>query len=356
MKNTVEAYIQEQLGDTSDLAPVRREDRREDPAQQEEPAYRDPEPHLEEPEYVEEEPEEEPEPEPEYYGDPEVDRQREQEAKPKQEHRSRADQRIREAISERQKAIEIANRLAAENEQLRQMASQSSEAVNLFREDSIERRRDLAKKKYFEARENGDLSLEADASFELAEIAAELKEVQKQKIETEYWNKKAQEDRQNAERMQQQAYAQPQVPTHDVEAWFNKNTWALPNHPDYDADAAEELGIYADGLENRYRAAGMQHLIGSQQYLAEINRFVAKARVTPNSQTQRRQIPMKTSRTPVSQARGNSGRPATRGKPGDSLSEAQKDMARRQGVSYETYEKWVKEDRAEHADMGRGQY
>lgn len=352
MKNSVEAYIQQQLGDTADISPVSQESRRDEPAHNQEPDYPDPESPLDEPEYAPEDVQ--PEPEPEYEGDPEVDREREEEAKPEKERRSRAEHRIREAISERQKAIEIANRLALENEQLRQMASQSSEAVNLFREDSVERRRDLAKKKFLEARENGDLTLEADANYELAEAAAELKEIQKQKIESEYWNKKAQQDRQIAE--QQQMYAPPQGPTPEVADWFNRNTWALPNHPDYDADMAEELAIYADGLENRYVQAGMQNQIGSQRYLNEINRFVVKVRGNSNTNNQRRQMQMKPSRTPVSQARGNSGRPATRGKPGEGLSEAQKDMARRQGVSYETYEKWVKEDRDEHSNMGHGQY
>jgi hypothetical protein len=369
MKNHVETYIEQQMGDNSDIAPITHDDSRDREQEQRtnKNAYPDPESPLDypdnnydqdidpEPDTPEPEPEPEPEPCPEDPYDPEP----EQERRPrlKNDQRSRADQRIREAISERQKAIDIANRLAEENEQLRQMASQSSEAVNLFREDSIEHRRELVKKKLLEARENGDLQLEVDANFEMGLIAAELKDVQKQKIENEYWQRKNQEDQQRAAHIQQQQqYAQPNHPPREALEWMDKNPWFNKNHPEYDRELAEEVSIYSDGLEEKYKRAGLSHQILGQNYLNEINRFVNKTRGEINNQGQRRQIPMKTSRTPVSQARGNAGRPAPKGKPGESLTPAQKGLAESMGITYAKMEQYVMEDRKEQAAKGYGQY
>lgn len=267
-----------------------------------------------EPEIVEDAPEqdepEEESPEPEQIDEDEVVHQRVE--KPKITVKSR----IASLTREKYQALEIAEQIRQENEALRQQMLQSQHRSDYLEKasmsnysESSQLRLNEAKQAWKQASEVGDLDAAAEAQEKIASIAAEIQSLKswqaKDAWEKEQQRARAEYDAYQAQTYQQQQQQAPQQPNYTPESqtWLQSNPWFTEGTPDYHPELAEKAQDYADSLDQYYYNRGEAHKIGRAEYFNAINAHVREL----TGDTQRRAIPMRNSRIPVSPVRSNSG-------------------------------------------------
>lgn len=241
-----------------------------------------------------------------------------QQAAPKRPKIS-AQTRINQITREKFQALEIAERMRQENEQLQQemmrlhtKTEASTKAAMAQYTSATELRLQQAKQSFKQAYESGDIDAQADAQAKIAEVSSEMQQVKAWEAE-DNWNKQQQaqiqqqQHYQQPQQMQPQQYQQPYeaapIVTPESQMWMESNPWLAEDNADHNPELAERVMQYSDQLDNYLYQNGQGNKIGRAEYFNAINAHIREITGTP----QRRALPMKASRTPVGGVRSNSG-------------------------------------------------
>ena len=161
-----------------------------------------------------------------------------------------------QALREQQAALEVAQRLHAENKQIKKMLSEGEKEYKDAKKDSAKAQIKAAKQAYKEAYESGDSERLAEAQAFLTKSQMELEKVKNFKLPP------LQKDETPVQIQQQ-----PQVvrPDNKVMAWQQKNSW-------FGQD--EEMTASALGLHEKLKRQGVE--IGSDDYYAKLDDTMRK--------------------------------------------------------------------------------
>ena len=150
------------------------------------------------------------------------------------DHNSQVQRRINQLTAKRKQAaeeaaaaVQYAQQMQQENEQMKQRLQQMSVGYNSEAENRLKAQEEQATKAYAEASEAGDYEKAAKAQQAMAQIAVAKEKVRSQKAKIERQqaeHKQVQEQPQQAPPAQQpQAQEQPRDPK--LEKWLEKNSW-----------------------------------------------------------------------------------------------------------------------------------
>lgn len=238
--------------------------------------------------------------------------------------------RINQIQREKYQALDEANRLREENEELRRMVDLSTQAAQQYYDNDVYNRLERAKQLKAQAKEAGDVESEINADLEMALAANEISNVN---------NYKAQQAYQSQQRYPQQQIEPPHLANaKQLNEWVNKNSWFHPESEDYDENLAREIQVHADLLDVNLHRAGHQDKIMSREYFNEIDKAVKALRERDSSAyyPSRSNLNMKPSRDSVAPVRNGMSERAERS--GQyKLNADQKDLIRRLGISEKQY-------------------
>jgi len=305
-------------------------------------------------EYVEQRPEELPKslPEESMADEPEDGHQRET------KKRDKAQTRINQIQRDRYRALEEAASLRAENERLKQLneataqhAALSSQAAMRQYDDNLSSRLERARQLQIAAIESGDAQAQTDAQMEIAAATLAVQESKNWQYKENYERQFAEERARNEAHQQQNS--QPAYNPNDIllEDWVERNDWYDPSSENHDPELAAALSQYANNLDHQLAISGQSNKIKSQEYFQhidnEIRQFVSKR----NSQhsNQGRSLNMKTPQGGAYSARNGRSAQGESQRRGP-LTDEQRDMARRMGVTDKAYQesiKWHNENKSE---------
>ena len=141
----------------------------------------------------------------------------------------------------------------------------------------------------------------------------------------------------------------------DVQEWLDENTWYSEHNPDFDAQKQQEIGSYAQKLDDFLARSGRQHEINSPAYFEKINQKIRAYDQRNNG----RSHSMKAPSIPVAPVRG--GMTALRQAPQKkkiSLHPQHKIWAEELNMSHDEYAKYIMEFNKKEKDRasGRGSY
>ena len=161
-----------------------------------------------------------------------------------------------QALREQQAALEVAQRLHAENKQIKKMLSEGEKEYKDAKKDSAKAQIKAAKQAYKEAYESGDSERLAEAQAFLTKSQMELEKVKNFKLPP------LQKDESPVQIQQQPQVARPD---NKVMAWQNRNPW-------FGQD--EEMTASALGLHEKLKRQGVE--IGSDDYYAKLDDTMRK--------------------------------------------------------------------------------
>jgi len=161
-----------------------------------------------------------------------------------------------QALREQQAALEVAQRLHAENKQIKKMLSEGEKEYKDAKKDSAKAQIKAAKQAYKEAYESGDSERLAEAQAFLTKSQMELEKVKNFKLPP------LQKDETPVQIQQQPQVARPD---NKVMAWQQKNSW-------FGQD--EEMTASALGLHEKLKRQGVE--IGSDDYYAKLDETMRK--------------------------------------------------------------------------------
>lgn len=280
--------------------------------------------------------------------------------------RDKAQTRINQIQRDRYQALAESERLRQENERLRQenkvieeQKSLSTQAAMRHYDDNVNTRLERARQMQIAAIESGDAQAQADANIEIASATNAMQELKNWKYKEEYERKfseqRAQDD---AYQQQQQAYNAPAYNPNDIllEDWVEKNEWYNPASENHDAELSAALSQYANQLDHQLASTGYGHQIKSPEYFQHIDNAVRQFVSQRNSQNsnQGRSLNMKTPQGGGYSARNGRSAQAQAQRSGP-LTDEQRDMARRMGVTDKAYAASIKycNENQSHRHTGR---
>jgi hypothetical protein len=274
-------------------------------------------------------------PDQDYDQEPEPDEEQYEEEpikKPKHKERDRTRERLNEIQREKYQALDENVRLKSENQRLQQLAEMSSNSASIHYENSVKQRLEHAKNLKRAAKEVGDVNSEIEADIELAAAVSQQNQLESWKAERE------------VERHYPPAPAnpipQPNYNRPEVVEWARRNQWMSADSRDYDPHMAQKAEAYANQLDNYCIQQGRLDWIGSSDYFYKVDEFVANTRAQSathqraNTQ-QRGQLNMRQSRSGVSAVKTGNGQTGRREEA--QLSTAERDLARRLGITEQQY-------------------
>lgn len=272
--------------------------------------------------------------------------------------RDKAQTRINQIQRERYRALEEANALRAENDRLRQenqitgqSAELSRQAAMRLHDDNVTTRLERARQMQIAAIESGDAQAQADSNMEIAAATLAVQESKNWQYKERYEKQFAEERARNEQ--QQQQYTQPTYNPNDIllENWVEKNDWYDPSSENHDAELSAALSQYANQLDYQLANTGYGHQIKTPEYFQNIDNAIKQFVSHRNSQhsNQGRSLNMKTPQGGGYSARNGRSSQGEAQRQGP-LSNEQKDMARRMGVTDKAYAasvKWCDENKSE---------
>lgn len=174
---------------------------------------------------------------------------------------------------------EEARQLARENEVLRsqyeqaiQKAQLSAEAAQAHYQHGINLREDQLRENLKKAHEMNDIDAVADYTARLGMLGGEADAARTR-------NAFYQSQYQQPQYQQPQYYPQQQevqLPK-EAHAWADRNPWLIEGNAEYDEDMRNEVLAHANTLEQRYRREGRGHLIGTDHYFNDLDRYAQDA-------------------------------------------------------------------------------
>jgi hypothetical protein len=268
--------------------------------------------------------------------------------------RDKAQTRINQIQRERYQALSALEAARAENERLRQMqqlteqrAELSSQAALRHYDDNVSTRLERARAQQIAAIESGDAQAQADANIEIAAATAAMQELKNWKYKEEYERRHAEQAAQRAqqEQMYQPVPQQPAYNPNDVllEDWVEKNDWYNPESENHDPDLAAHVSQLANQLDYQLANSGYAYRIKSPEYFQYIDNAIQQHLSKRNTQpsNQGRSLNMRTPHVGAYSARNGRSMQA-QSQRRSALSDEQRDMARRMGVSDKAYAESVK--------------
>jgi hypothetical protein len=263
--------------------------------------------------------------------------------------RDKAQTRINQIQRDRYQALAALEQARAENERLRQenkvieeQKSLSTQAAMRHYDDNVNTRLERARQMQIAAIESGDAQAQADANIEIASATNAMQELKNWKYKEDYNRKFAEQ------RAQDDSYQQQQTPAYNpndilLEDWVEKNEWYNPASENHDPELSAALSQYANQLDYQLASTGYGHQIKSQEYFQNIDNAIRQFVSQRNSQhsNQGRSLNMRTPQGGAYSARNGRSAQAQAQRSGP-LSDEQRDMARRMGVTDKQYAASVK--------------
>lgn len=236
-----------------------------------------------------------------------------------------------QAIEQKHQAIDRITQLERENEELRRSSHLASQAAMVNHDDRVNYRINNAKQQKMQAIESGDVQAQVDADLELSLAVSEYDRLQ---------NWKASQSLQSQYPEQQQAVVPEVLNARTLNAWEEQNPWANSSSDDYDEALTNQAHHIGNQLNQWCHANGLSHEIYSPQYFQRLDQEIAHLRNQNQDEpySQRRAIPMKNSKSPVSSMRGtSSSRISQPQKQTVSLSRVELDTAAELGMTAKEY-------------------
>lgn len=176
-------------------------------------------------------------------------------------------QKRRQAVEEAQAAYQYAQRIQAENEQIKQRLKQLDQGYVSEYETRVNSQESQAKRALAEAYEAGDYERVADAQTALSQIAIEKERIRLQKHRSQQEAAQAQQYAEQQRNYQQQAAQQPQTQQRDprLERWLTKNSWFNQDRVMTSAAKAIHEDVVMEGFDPN-----------SDDYYAEIDRRIRR--------------------------------------------------------------------------------
>lgn len=261
--------------------------------------------------------------------------------KPKPKTRAPADKRIHEIQKEKYQALDELQKLREENEQLRKMADLSTQSAIINYDMTVKQRLERAKQLKTQAIESGDVNAQIEADVELSSAVGEMQKANDWKLQKSYQDQQINE-----------TYQQPPevINQKEINRWVNENAWLSPNNEDYDEELANKMNVVTDSLDSHLFRTGQAHLRFTREYFNELDAYkrqlLSESEAPPESNrsnqghqfSQRRSAPVRTSnRPPVSPVRGQRNSSIQEDRPRYTISNEERDMAQRMGVSDKAY-------------------
>lgn len=201
--------------------------------------------------------------------------------------------------------------LEVQNKELIELANQKHDIAMANMEHAIRIRSEAAKHIYKEAVEDGDAERQADAQEIMSKAGAELAILKTQK--DSYVEPTYQPRYQQNQYYQQQAYPQNNVQQEEAsnphyDEWLDKNHWF-----GQDEHLTAEANNYATELMKIYKYNQLDHLIGSKDFFAAVDRGMSdryrvdKSPSQENHQGQPRQQTYSNNMSPVAPINRQSG-------------------------------------------------
>lgn len=266
---------------------------------------------------------------------------------PEIKQRDKAQIRINRITKERYKAENRAKKAAADADYWRQKYELSSQ-LNLRQSDlNANARLEKARTALIAATESGDAQAQADANIAIAAATADLQEISRERMRSEY------EDRAR----QQYTPPQEELDTEIAQDWIQENNdWINPQSKNFDEDLTRYIAAIDNQLGNELRATNRTHLIGTSEYIETLDNY-KNAYLNQRSQqmhsgqstNQRGGLNMRQARGGASPVRG-SGQTQYRSNRSSDLTPAERAMVEsisHTGVTEETFKK------AKMADLKR---
>ena len=129
------------------------------------------------------------------------------------------------AAEEAQAAVQYAQQIQAENNQMKQRLQQMSVGYNTEAEGRLKAQESQAKRALAEAMEAGDYEKVADAQEAISKIAIAKVRVRLQKAKIAKQQQVAKQQAQVAQQQPQQQAAPQQAPDPKLQSWLGKNEW-----------------------------------------------------------------------------------------------------------------------------------
>ena len=277
--------------------------------------------------------------------------------------RDKAQTRINQIQRDRYQALAALEQAKAENERLRQenrlieeQKSLSTQAAMRHYDDNVNTRLERARQMQIAAIESGDAQAQADANIEIASATNAMQELKNWKYKEEYERKFTEQQAQD-NAYQQQAYSAPTYNPNDIllEDWVEKNEWYNPASENHDPELSAALSQYANQLDYQLANTGYAHQIKSPEYFQNIDNAVRQFVSHRNNQysNQGRSLNMRTPQGGAYSARN--GRSAqAQSQRSIPLTDEQRDMARRMGVTDKAYAASVRYCNENKSDRHRG--
>ena len=133
----------------------------------------------------------------------------------------------KQAAEEAAAAVQYAQQMQYENEQMKRSLQQMSVGYNTEAETRLKSQEEQATKAYAEASEAGDYEKAAKAQQAMAQIAVAKEKIRVQKAKIERQQAQTQQVQEQPQQAPPPQQAQPQVQPRDpkLEKWLEKNTW-----------------------------------------------------------------------------------------------------------------------------------
>ena len=133
----------------------------------------------------------------------------------------------KQAAEEAAAAVQYAQQMQYENEQMKRSLQQMSVGYNTVAETRLKSQEEQATKAYAEASEAGDYEKAAKAQQAMAQIAVAKEKIRVQKAKIERQQAQTQQVQEQPQQAPPPQQAQPQAQPRDpkLEKWLEKNTW-----------------------------------------------------------------------------------------------------------------------------------
>jgi hypothetical protein len=246
--------------------------------------------------------------------------------------RDKAQTRINQLQRERYRAINQAEKAAADAEHWRQQYELMKQMSTRFYDADVNSRLEKAKSAHIAATESGDAQAQAEASVEMASAAAELQNLNKAKYQEQY---------------ERDTRPYPNFPPPEaqnvevVNEWLQENhEWKNPTSKSYDRELDEYIKNVDANLGKYCRENGRQSEIGNSDYFQILDAykedFLSNRNKSPN---QNRELNMRQSRGGASPVRNSSPTQQRSSRQEYKLSAQERELARASGVDEDKFMK-----------------
>lgn len=285
--------------------------------------------------------------------EPEEEEQEEvaEERPKKRDARTRINELVRKnhrAVEEMKRALEVAQTLELENEQLRKLNAMTAEASFAQQEAAAKARLDRAKERKANAIEMADVKGQVDADIEIASAVSDVQKLEYDKtyrtVQDEYRRQTDDIERQYYDRAAQEPEYRPEYANIDfANEWLQENDWFVKGSPNFNPRLHAEVNRLSEQLEHSYRQSGQAYKIASPEHFDIINQQIPQIKQRLGMKPE-----MNRSRMYVEPVHNRGSSSAAGSYPRSAkLSSDEKDFIRRLGVSEDSYIKEKLKDQKE---------